>query len=295
MLSILMSLAAAGALQSQQLPERRFTCPDLPGSAELLPTAGPPAEWPIVVMGEVHGTVETPAMFGDLVCRAAMFGPVNVHLEWATSLQSQLDAYLASDGSDDARAKLYDHWQFRLKLPDGRTSEAMLTLLERIRKLRGQGADIRVFCSQPDFAIRQNGKSQFYYELAMANAWATPPSDRLDARNLVLVGNFHAARRDFRNTGAPPAASYLRSGDAILLNPLYQGGQSWTVEKGDDGELSSGAHAIGFDIAPGEGPAPRGISLKPTKHGAYDGTYSVGGPFTASPPAHPRNAKRPPG
>ncbi len=260
-----------------------FTCPAVAGAEAILPP-GPDASWPIVILGEVHGTAETPALFGDLVCNAALKGPVNVHLEWANSLSPQVDAYLGSDGTEEARGRLLDHYQFNPGWADGRSSQAMLSLLERLRLLKAAGADLRAFCFQPDYAVRDGGGSQFYREQAMAHEWVTTPPDRQSAFNLVLVGNYHAARQPRFEGGAPPAASYLKKGDAILLNPLFAGGEAWNMQGMKDGKPDAGPHKVGNEIKAGEIAPPRGIVLRRDELGRFDGTFSVGGPFTASPP-----------
>ncbi|WP_313495429.1 hypothetical protein [Stenotrophomonas sp.] len=99
----------------------------------------------LLLVGEVHGTNETPALIGDLACASATSGsPVVVALEIPIEEQTSLDNFLASKGSDADQAALLAT-QFWARQPqDGRSSVAMLKLLHRLRTLRTEGAAISV-------------------------------------------------------------------------------------------------------------------------------------------------------
>lgn len=59
----------------------------------------------IIWVGEMHGTQEQPALFGDMVCHAGRMGrPVIVALERDVEEQAAWDAFLASNGGRRARA-----------------------------------------------------------------------------------------------------------------------------------------------------------------------------------------------
>ena len=101
-----------------------------------------------LLIGEIHGTAETPAAFADLVCAAARSGrPVTVAVEYSSDDQPVVDAFLASNGDAKARAALltlpiwHDTWQ------DGRSSTAFLALFERLRVLKQAGLIRGVVCS----------------------------------------------------------------------------------------------------------------------------------------------------
>ena len=96
----------------------------------------------ILWFGEVHGTEESPRFVGDVACRAAAAGHVQVGLEIAGDEQARIDRYLRSAGSPADRAALLDgpFWHQH----DGRSSTGMAALLERLRVLRAAGAAIYV-------------------------------------------------------------------------------------------------------------------------------------------------------
>jgi hypothetical protein len=99
----------------------------------------------LLLVGEVHGTNEAPALIGDLACASATSGsPVVVALEIPIEEQTSLDNFLASKGSDADQAALLAS-QFWTRQPqDGRSSAAMLKLLHRLRSLRVEGTRISV-------------------------------------------------------------------------------------------------------------------------------------------------------
>jgi len=91
---------------------------------------------------------------------------------------------------------------------------------------------------------------------------------------LVLVGNVHAARKEFTRFNLLPAAAHLPRSETVSLNVAQQGGNSWSCR-------ASGCGPDGSEARYDE--AARGIILEPYADGAYDGVLALG-PATASPP-----------
>lgn len=229
-------------------------CPDMPGAELVL--ADPSKRF--VIMGERHGTAEVPPLFGNLVCLAASSGPVVVGLEMQTDQQRSLDVYMASSGSRrDQDALLTEkHWHSR----DGRASEAMLHLVEYLRRLRESGRPVSVF------AFMRPADTPEGRELGMALAWKDIFESNPGARLLALVGSVHAEREPLG--GFVPAAHALPTGQTITL-----------------GYFPSRRRGVSAE-APAEFRWPR-----------YDLWYSVGRPLTVSPPANsfgPNSALRSP-
>lgn len=97
----------------------------------------------IVMLGDLHGTHETPQLAAELACALARSGtPVTLAIEMPHDEQVALDAYLASDGGDAARGALIARpfWQRR----DGTASVATLEMIDRIRALRQRGAQLSI-------------------------------------------------------------------------------------------------------------------------------------------------------
>src|SRR5690606_6849423 len=103
---------------------------------------------PLVLLGEMHGTREIPAMTGTLVAHYARSGPGLLGLEASGGAQPRVDRYLDSDGGLLAKADLLagEHWQDATHqgMHDGRDSAAMFALIEQVRRLRKLGADIDI-------------------------------------------------------------------------------------------------------------------------------------------------------
>jgi len=225
-------------------------CPDLP-RADLVVTD---ASKRFVIMGERHGTAEIPSLFGNLVCLAASSGPVVVGLEMQADQQQSLDIYMASSGSQKDRNALLreKHWRWR----DGRASEAMLQLIEYLRRLREVGRAVSVF------AFMRSADSPEGRERGMAIAWKDILASNPTAKLLALVGSVHAEREPLG--GFVPAAHALPRSQTITLSYFP------SRRKGVEAEV------------PAEFRWPR-----------YDLWYSVGRSFTPSAPANSVRSEQP--
>ena len=224
-----------------------------------------------VVVGEMHGTTETPAAFAAMVCEAAARGPVTVALELPQSMQPQLDAMLSADGDGSAEAALEGSWFLDPSIDDGRTSQAMLALMLSLRRLREEGRDISVRAFQPDDA-GGGQMSQAYYELSMGHLLGRAAIDRPQSRVLVLVGNIHAAKTVNPRIGLP-ATAHLPAGETLSLYVVQQGGEAWNCM----------AECRANPVYTGYAPEGRGVIMGAVSNGAYDGLLALG-PSTASPP-----------
>ena len=213
------------------------------------------------IVGERHGTAEIPALFGDLACVASATGPLIVGLEMATAHQLALDAYLSSDGSPGAQAvwRSAKHWSLR----DGRGSAAMWSMIERMRQLKQQGRDLSAiaFMHQSD---TPEGREQ-----AMAEAWRAALKERGDARLLILIGSVHAEVEPIGNS--VPAASFIPKELRLTLSYVPWGDLRCSPD-GCPAVSAAGTPRILRRAPPGWS-WPR-----------YDAYYTVGRPFSPSPP-----------
>ena len=131
-LALWLALAAASAGETQP-------CRPIAG---LEPWLRPGA---VLLLGEIHGTAQSPAFAGDAACRAARSGlPVVVALEQPVAGQQRVDTFLASDGGEHARRALLAGPFWQSGYQDGRASQAMLELIERVGRLRRSGSPARV-------------------------------------------------------------------------------------------------------------------------------------------------------
>ncbi|MDP2765429.1 MAG: hypothetical protein Q8O54_11415, partial [Brevundimonas sp.] len=156
---------------------------------------------------------------------------------------------------------------------DGRTSLAMMEMMQAIRRMKAEGRDVTIRAFQPS-SSRPPAFDQNYYELDMAVAMVAAAAERPEARVLVLVGNIHASKTRFDRFDLMPAAAHLPRKETITLNVAQQGGQTWSCQA--DGCRVYDSRAV-YDAA------ARGVIMGPVSEGAWDGVLAVG-PVTASPP-----------
>ena len=231
-----------------------------------------------VLLGEVHGTRETPALVGDLVAHYAGDGePVILGIEISTQEQPRIDRYLESHGTSADRKALLagEHWQGAMH--DGRDSEAMLELIDRVRELHFQGADVRV---EPF-----DGPGAGDRDFRMAEHLRATAADAHRARLLVLTGNVHAMTRRpswsmFTTDGKPieppmTVGRYLAGLAPYSINIGAANGDAWNCAQ--DG---CRAHPLTAR------PAIKQATLKqlPPAESAWDAELTMPR-FTASPPA----------
>lgn len=99
----------------------------------------------VILVGEIHGTNEMPAFVSGLLCSLLQSGKsVILSLEREVQEQESLNRFITSEGTEADRRALTSHYGWRSKGQDGRSSEAMLALLEDVRKLRKSGHRIGV-------------------------------------------------------------------------------------------------------------------------------------------------------
>ena len=231
---------------------------------------------PFILVGEMHGTTETPQVFRDLVCAArATKRPVLVGLERPSSEQAAIDAFLAPENHAEAvRALLRERdWG----VFDGRSSKAMLALLEELRLLRMHG-DIRGIIAFDD---RRPGETPAQREQRMA-AYLTAAADRIPGSLvIVLTGNLHARQKPVARFGGYPWMAMLLPPETISLLVTDKGGEAWD-QTTDEG--------CGPHLLKDSGGERRGILLAEQSivERGFDGVLSTGLPATASGPAMPK-------
>ena len=251
-------------------------CPVPPG-AELL--WKPSIRY--LLIGEIHGTVETPATFADLVCAAARSGrPVTVALEYSSDDQPVVDAFLASNGDARARSALLklpnwqDEWQ------DGRSSTAFLTLFERLRVLKQTGLIRAVVCGDSG----ADTPKDMTRDTAMSRNWQALPLGP-DGLLIVLAGNVHMMRRPVERPGGiiHTAGSLMPRERTMTVDVRYNGGKAWTCQQDGCGVHSAGR---GRKVKPGLVP-----TTDPNEQ--FDAVLELGRPVHAALPALPerRNFK----
>jgi hypothetical protein len=163
-LSLLFLMAALAGPSRASAAEPVAGCRAVGGAEALLSQSAQR----YIIVGERHGTAEVPALFGDLACLASAQGPLIVGLEMEADQQAALDSFLSSDGSLLAQQawRRSKHWTLR----DGRGSEAMWAMIERLRRLKAEGRDVSAL------ALMHQANSVEARESAMAEAVPRPGS-----------------------------------------------------------------------------------------------------------------------
>ena len=273
MVIVLASLGAITSCQAWSQP-----CPDLPGAAKLFDRP----ETHVVWVGEQHGTAQMPAFLTDLACIAGTRRhPVIVALERADEEQADWNRFLNSDGSTKAVAALTRAPAWSLA-HDGRTSQAMVTMADRLRQLKQDGriVDVRLIDRWRRTPEDPNGAHR---DQAMANAVLDIIRATPDVLVLVYSGNIHAMKR--KSAGFPadlpnPAASYLPAAETVCLNLVGAKGEVWNCQ-----DSGCGSHPY-----PGESGRARGVVFAGDSPNAgasesFDAVGYTGVTTTASPPA----------
>jgi hypothetical protein len=155
--------------------------PALAGVEPLLEAKG------TLLLADPLGTRELPLAAVRLVCDALAKGlPVTVALSLPASEQPLLETYLASAGQpQDVQALLAESSFWRRVYQDGRSSRAMLWLVEQVRRLRAAGKDASLVAFDSD---KESGNAR---EARMAEHLLKYREAHPDAWLLVLAGGTH--------------------------------------------------------------------------------------------------------
>ncbi|HUM13594.1 MAG TPA: hypothetical protein VLT82_21785 [Myxococcaceae bacterium] len=227
---------AAAAIELEDQRSRGVASPPTPPPQAVVDAAGPcgervdgveelAASRRLVLLGDFPGTREIPDLVGRLACQAALAGvPVVIGLELVRADQPALEAFLSSDSDLDEMAFLRSSPSFRRTWQDGRTSEAVLELIARLRVLRHAGLPVSAF------AIDDKGVAFNSRNLAMARYIEDARRATPEALMLVMVGNVRA-----RVQLLPDAPDYWPVGWQLIrwgLRPValrvrFEDGTAW--------------------------------------------------------------------
>jgi hypothetical protein len=245
-------------------------CPATAGLEPLLESGT------VLLLGEMHGTVESPAFTGAVVCSALERGlEVVVGLEIPYQEQSLFDAYLASDGGELAERILLASEFWTRSYQDGRSSEAMLGLVRDLRDRLAERAPLRLVLLDEQVPER---------DAAMAARLSAAAERAPRAFVVALTGNLHARleRGSPWNESFEPMGMFVRRrlpGRSMLsLDVSHSGGSAWFCTTADAADCGERALAGDGDAA------AQGVHLTPGASPHYSGRYSVGA-LHASPPA----------
>lgn len=256
-------------------------CDPIPGVEKLW--AKPSTHF--ILFGEMHGTAESPKLFGEAICSALAKGRTIVAgFEFPQSERPAIEAYLTSKGTAADREALLrnGHWR---GLPDGRGSEAMFNVVERLRRLRADGARLSLIAFVPDLAPHSTPAQ---YEADMAAVLAQAPRRSLV---MALMGNIHARMSgDFgggRTLGYQPMAAHLPPDQVVAVDmTAIHGGTAWNCSMPTGkADLDCSAHGLG------PGPMQPGITLLADTKSGYHATLGFDHATAAPSAVAPGTAK----
>lgn len=247
---------------------RQLACPPVEGVEQVLAAPG-------VFIGDMHGTVESPAFLAALACHVLKSGrALVVAMEYDAQDQAVLEQFLATRDVGKAATLLTStpHWTSNR---DGRASTAMRDALVAIHGLAAAGGNVELVAYDLRVATWQerDPASAEYIRQKRANG--------ASADFWILYGgNVHARKtKGLPFTNAPPDSEdheplgyLIRDWGLVHLNVAYRGGAGWgcrgptpedcsVLELGPACTLDCPLH-----------PVIRLDSANP----AYDGVYDVG-------------------
>ncbi len=256
---------------------RALSCEAVPGLATLLQPGT------VSLFGEIHGTVEAPAFFSEVICGAVVTGhSVTVGLEFPDTESDELSAYLDSEGTEEDQNALLATTFWQQAYQDGRASKAMFDMIEQLRRIRRAQYPLKVlvFDSSQRFESSQD-RDQALAERLKAAIMASDSE-----LFMVLTGNIHArlVRGTRWDSSFQPMAyllaEELREQHWISLNLSTSGGTAWVCSVGPDAECGVRSLRRRTETR------LRGIMLDEEREGRPYGGYYHLGDVTASPPAH---------
>lgn len=223
----------------------------------------------LVLFGELHGTAESPALVGRVVCAYSEAEPVALGLELPATEQEPIDDYLASNGDAAARERLLSG-PFWLH-DDGRSSRAMFGLIRYVRGLKQHGLPVAVFTLIP--ARRGNTADD---NPDIARTIRAFHHEHPKTRIVALMGNLHAGQAKVSPFGQTltPAGYLLRDLHPTSILITHPAGTIWACTD------SCGSHHVNGD--PNEA-RPTGFHDGAPMRG-YSMSYMLPS-TTASPPA----------
>ncbi len=187
----------------------------------------------VAIFGELHGNWESPQVFLAAVCQNLLEGnrKVRIALEFPTKIQQSLDKFLQSDGDNDA-VKQFLSQPFWQRTPgDGRSSIAMLTMVDELRQLRMQNPGLvsvtAIDGRLMDRPVRYSGTDRDRIMSANINNLSREFDDDIV---FVLVGNLHARRTPPSDLSFLSPVGSLIQGELLSVLILPQSGESWNCQ-----------------------------------------------------------------
>jgi hypothetical protein len=200
----------------------------------------------LLIVGDYHGSNEIPDFVGQLMSAASARRPVRLGLEIESFEREPIRIYMVSKGTAADRAALLhdDFWT----VDEGRTSQAIVRLIERARELRAEGRDVEVFTTVPEYpggtAVKEAGGVNAYRSAGMAQAIHSKVQHGA-ALVIAFMGNAHSAYVGPARGSETTVTERLLSDSPYSVNLDLRGGSAWGCASG-----SCGPHALVVKATP---------------------------------------------
>jgi erythromycin esterase-like protein len=197
----------------------------------------------VILVGETHGNEQAPAFVARLVCSLlARNRPVILALERDEAEQVATERFLASAGSAADISALLGQPEWNGSMQDGRSSQAVFSLLDQVRKWRqsGQRVEVLMMRKLQRFDVPDNGASaprrdpkvrQAKLDLDMADSVTAALNRHPEHVAVVFAGTFHTAvgsKMHQEIIGAPSTGDTLAARIPVHVIGLSSaGGESW--------------------------------------------------------------------
>ncbi|WP_244238259.1 hypothetical protein [Corallococcus terminator] len=199
-----------------------------------------------LLIGEQLGSNEAPQMVGHVVCQAAQTGlAVVLGLSIPDTEQARVDAYLASPGAPADQDALLEGRFWSRPYQDGRSSRAIMELIDRVRALRTAGQRVSLVAYDTD-VLRGSER-----DAAQAKLWTERRAAKPNEIHIVMAGNTHTRieKGTEWDQGFTPMGHLMKDYPSlVVLEMSYAQGTRWGCDLNRDGKLACGL--VGATPAP---------------------------------------------
>lgn len=203
----------------------------------------------VILVGEAHGSDQAPAFIARLVCGLlALDRPVVLALERDEAEQAAMDRFMASAGTPEDMRALLALREWNMPMQDGRSSQAMLRLIDQMRRWRqtGQPIELVMMRKLQRFDVPAGAASapaidpkalQARLDLDMADSVSTALARHPRHMAVVYAGSFHTAVASKMHQdiiGAPSVGDVLASRLPVhVIGLVSDAGTAWGCSERD--------------------------------------------------------------
>ncbi|WP_427450098.1 hypothetical protein [Litorimonas sp. WD9-15] len=207
--------------------EADLNCADIIGMEALLSPSGPD----IIVIGELHGMTAPPEFVSALTCHSLAKGlKTNLALEIYDE-DNRLAGFIESDGSYEAETEMLRAPMWTTGFTDGRSSEAVLSLIKTARQWKSEAQPLFVTAfrdvnlASQTFETPSEGSAAFEKGMAENIIVASQDHDK----TIVLVGNLHASmgRWTYGDLDYTLMAAHLPRARTLTFDMVATEGTGW--------------------------------------------------------------------